>query len=717
VTVSFLGAPIAPMAVSTRGVVGAVVLAILLITAVVLFGTRTRTLLRLVRLGQPSDRTDDVPKRLELETTVVLGQRKLLQRLVPGVMHAFIFWGFLVLLTTILEAMGEVVSKAFAIPLIGRTAWLGLIQDISAALVLVGVATAFWIRKVQRPDRFKGSHLREADYILLWIAAIIGTLYLIKSTSIAATGAGPELPAWMPIANGISKLFDDLSPSALDAIHEAALWAHIVLILAFLVYIPRSKHLHIFASEPNVYFSNTHARGRLRPQKIDLEKLEEGDVVLGAGSLQDLTWKEILDTYSCTECGRCQSVCPAWSTGKPLSPKLLIMNLRDHAFDQGQKLLAAKGAHGGNGDGAAAAVEPVALNPDVVDDEVIWSCVTCGACMQECPVNIEHIDHIVDMRRNLVQAESRFPSEAGGLLRSLENSNNPWGQPQSQRAAWAKDLGVRIVEPGTPADELPEYLYWVGCAGSFDERAKKIAQALARVLDEAGVSFGILGPAELCTGDPARRMGNEYLFQTLAEQNVETLNGLGVTRIVANCPHCFNTLRNEYPDYGGTYEVIHHTQLIARLIADGRLRPEHDVASSLTYHDPCYLGRHNEVYQAPRDVLDKIPGLRTVEMHRHKERGFCCGAGGARMWMEERLGKRINVERTDEALSTGADSLGVACPYCLIMLDDGVKARGEQMGVLDVAQVVAASLAAPPPPRRPADPAPIPHPGDSAGAG
>jgi Fe-S oxidoreductase len=593
---------------------------------------------------------------------------------------------------------------------------------VSAALVLVGVATAFWIRKVQRPDRFKGSHLREADYILLWIAAIIVTLYLIKATSIAATGAGPQPAAWMPIANGISKLFDGMSPSALDAVHEAALWAHIVLILGFLVYIPRSKHLHIFASEPNVYFSNTHARGRLRPQKIDLEQLEEDDMVLGAGTLQDLTWKEILDTYSCTECGRCQSVCPAWNTGKPLSPKLLIMNLRDHAFDQGQKLLAANGSKqggnggtGGNGDApATATVEPVALNPDVVDDEVIWSCVTCGACMQECPVNIEHIDHIVDMRRNLVQAESRFPSEAGALLRNLENSNNPWGQPQSQRAAWAKDLDVRIVEPGTPADDLPEYLYWVGCAGSFDERAKRITQALARVLEEAGVSFGILGPAELCTGDPARRIGNEYLFQTLAEQNVETLNGLGVTKIVANCPHCFNTLRNEYPDYDGTYEVVHHTQLIARLIAEGRLRPEHEVTSSLTYHDPCYLGRHNEVYQAPRDVLDKVPGMRTIEMHRHKQRGFCCGAGGARMWMEERLGKRINVERTDEAVSTGADSLGVACPYCLIMLDDGVKARGQEMRVLDVAQVVAASLAGPPAPRRAADPAPAPHPGDPA---
>ena len=559
------------LALGQRGIVGAIVLVIMLITAAALFGTRARTLTGLVRLGQPVERSSDVPKRIELEATVVLGQRKLFQRFLPGLMHAFIFWGFLVLLTTIVEGMGEVVTPGFAIPLVGRTAWLGLIQDVFAGLVLVGVAIAFYIRKVERPDRFKGSHLREGDYILLWIAAIIVTLFVIKATSIAATGAAPEPAVWAPIANGLSNAFSGLSPSALDAVHDAALWAHIVLVLGFLVYIPRSKHLHIFASEPNVYFSNTRARGKLRPQKIDLEKLEEGDLVLGAGTLEDLTWKEILDTYSCTECGRCQNACPAWTTGKPLSPKLLIMNLRDHAFDQGEKLLAAQRTKDGDPNGASG-VAKVALNPDVVDDEVIWSCVTCGACMQECPVNIEHVDHIVDMRRYLVQAESRFPQEAGALMRNLESSSNPWGQPQAQRAAWAKDLDVRIVQPGET--DLPEYLYWVGCAGSFDERAKKITQALAQVLALAGVSFGILGPQEMCTGDPARRIGNEYLFQTLAEQNVETLNGLGVTKIVTNCPHCFNTLRNEYPDYGGTYEVIHHTELLGRLIAEGRLALE-----------------------------------------------------------------------------------------------------------------------------------------------
>jgi Fe-S oxidoreductase len=300
-------------------------------------------------------------------------------------------------------------------------------------------------------------------------------------------------------------------------------------------------------------------------------------------------------------------------------------------------------------------------------------------------VDIEHVDHIVDMRRNLVMGEARFPAEAGTLLRNLETSSNPWGQAQSSRAAWADGLGVRVLEDG----QAPEYLYWVGCAGSFDDRARKISQAVARVLQKAGVPFAILGPRELCNGDPARRMGNEYLFQELARQNVQTLGEAGVTKIVVNCPHCFNTLRNEYPQFGGSYEVIHHTQLFARLMKDGRLQATEEVDELLTYHDPCYLGRHNDVYGPPRDVLDRIPGLRTIEMPRHAERGLCCGAGGARMWMEERLGKRINVERTDEAAATGADSVGVACPYCLIMLDDGARARGRDLRVRDVAQVVA----------------------------
>ncbi|HJP64972.1 MAG TPA: (Fe-S)-binding protein [Actinomycetota bacterium] len=656
--------------------VGPAFLALIAAIAGGLFMQRGYLLFQLVRMGRPVNRFDDLPKRLEQETTVVLGQRKLLQRLGPGLMHAFIFWGFLVLLTTIAEAVGEIFTRSFAIPLIGHSAALGFIQDLFAFLVLVGIEMAVFIRKAQRPDRFKGSHLEEADFILLMIMGIIITLLGINATKISL-GFNEAPSAWTPLSHLIAQAFNLMPHGAVDAFEHVFLWAHVILIFGFLAYIPHSKHLHIFASEPNVFFAKTKPRGKLEKLDIDLEKMETGEVALGAGAVDQLTWKEILDTYSCTECGRCQNVCPAWNTGKPLSPKLIVMNLRDQVFDEGPTILQANRKD--------REIEKTSLNPDVIEDEVVWDCVTCGACMQECPVDIEHVDHIVDMRRNLVMAESRFPAEAGTLLRNMETSQNPWGVAQSTRADWADGLGVRVLEEG----QAPEYLYWVGCAGSFDDRAKKISLAVVRVLQKAAVPFAILGPRELCNGDPARRIGNEYLYQELAKQNIETLNGAGVRKVIVNCPHCFNTIGNEYPDFGGQYEVIHHTQLLARLMKEGRLEANQEVQELIAYHDPCYLGRHNGVYEDPREVLERIPGVKTTELPRHHERSFCCGAGGSRMWMEERIGKRINMERTEEAISTGAETLGVACPYCLIMLDDGAKAKGEVIRVQDVAQVVA----------------------------
>jgi Fe-S oxidoreductase len=655
----------------------AVPLLALVIVAAAAFARRARLIAGLVRLGRPVDRTRDIPVRIEREGAVVLGQRKLFQRLVPGLMHAFIFWGFLVLLTTIVEAAGQAVEPSFAIPWIGHAGWLGLVQDVFAGLVVIAVLTAFTIRKVQRPERFVGSHMEEADLILVWILGIILTLLALDAVRIAR-GVAEAPAAWTPIANVLSRAFEPMGPAALRVFEGVFVWAHLALILGFLVYIPYSKHLHIVTAAINVFFAQTRPRGYLTPLRIDLDAMEGDDVSFGARTVTDLTWKSLLDLTACTECGRCQSVCPAWNTGKPLSPKLLVMNLRDHLFEQAPALLAADGATN----------ERPPLVPTVVDPDVIWSCTTCAACVQECPVDIEHVDTIVDIRRNLVMAESSFPVEAGMLLRNLENTGNPWGQAQATRADWAEGLGVRVLAEGEGA---PEYLYWVGCAASFDDRAKATARATAELLIEAGVPFAILGPRETCTGDPARRIGNEYLFQTMAEQNVRTLSDARVTKVVASCPHCFNTLRNEYPDYGGRFEVLHHSQLLESLVARNRIKPTRAVSELVTYHDPCYLGRHNEEYTAPRRVLEAIPGLRTVEMPRHGGRGFCCGAGGARMWMEERIGKRINQERTEEAVSTGASTVGVACPYCLVMLDDGARARGAEVRVRDVAQLLASA--------------------------
>jgi Fe-S oxidoreductase len=660
----------------------AAALAILVAAAGALVLRRARLLVRLVRLGRPVERRGDLPVRLGREATRVLGQRKLFQRFVPGLMHALIFWGFLVLLTTILEVGGQVVDPAFELPWIGRTAGLGLVQDGFATAALLGIAIALGIRLGQRPERFVGSHRVEAYRILGLIFWIVVTLFAARGARVAL-GLAPDR-WWTPVSTAVARGLDGLPSGATRTLMWTSLWIHLLLILGFLVYLGYSKHLHIATAFLNVFFGSTRPRGYLTPLRIDLESATTEDVTLGAATLPDLTWKQTLDLYACTECGRCQSACPAWTTGKPLSPKLLVMNLRDHLFDEGPRLLEA--ARGGP------AASPTPLVPDVVDDEVLWACTTCGACMQECPVDIEHVDTIVDLRRNLVMAESRFPSEAAALLRNLENAGNPWGLAQAQRTDWASGLDVRVIGQG---ERAPEYLYWVGCAGSFDDRAKAVSRAVVELLERAGVSFAVLGPRELCTGDPARRLGHEYLFQTLAERNVETMNAAGVTKVIANCPHCFNTLRNEYPDYGGRYEVIHHSQLIASLLAEGQLRPARALPSSLTYHDPCYLGRHNGIYREPRTALAAIGGIELVEMPRHAERGLCCGAGGARMWLEEPTGRRINEERMDEAASTGADTVGVACPYCLIMLDDGARARGHDARVLDLAELVSASLDGP----------------------
>jgi len=633
-----------------------------------LFARRAKLLVDLLKLGKPAERTDDVPRRVRNEAEIVLGQRKLLQRLGPGLMHAAIFWGFIVLFPTIVIAMIGAVDRDATFPWLGHQGWFALMVDVFATLVLAGVIAAVYIRKVQRPRRFEGSHLGEADLILAMIAGIVSTLLLWHASRIAL-GLNEWPASWSPVSNALSNLFGD--GTVTKVLERVFVWAHVLIILSFLAYLPHSKHLHIVTAAFNVYFGRTAPPGRIEP--LDFEVPDE-EMRFGAGTVQDLTWKQMMDSFSCTECGRCQDVCPAWTTGKLLSPKLVIMGIRDQVFADGPKLLR-----------DLAGAEAAPLVPNAVPEEMVWDCVTCGACVRECPVSIEHIDHIVDLRRHLVMVESSFPAEAEPMLRDVERASNPWGRAQTERADWAEPLGVRVLQPGEPA---PEVLYWVGCAASFDERARASAESTARLLQAAGVDFAILGPRESCTGDPARRMGNEYLYQAQAEQNVETLNEAGVTKIVASCPHCFNTLANEYPDFGGRYEVVHHSELLAGLVREGRLQPSND-ERSITYHDSCYLARHNDVLEGPRELVAAVGA--PVEMERSGKRTFCCGAGGAHMWMEER-GSHINNERVREAAETGADTLAVACPFCTVMLDDGVRERGADMRVVDVSTLLVESL-------------------------
>jgi Fe-S oxidoreductase len=642
-------------------------LAAALVVAGTLFGRRAALLYRLVRSGKPAARFDHLPARARAEAVVVVGQSKLLQRLVPGLMHAAIFWGFLVLFPTIVIAMIGAVDPHATLPWLGAQGWYALIVDVFAMLVLAGVTVAFVIRKVQRPARFKGSHRGEADLILALIAGIVVTLFLWHSSQI--TLRLNDYPAgWAPISSTLAQLW---SGPAIPYLERASVWAHVLIILGFLVYLPYSKHLHIMVAAVNVFFGRTRSRGRLEPIEFEqTQERAEEDVRFGSARATDMTWKQMLDTMSCTECGRCQDVCPAYATGKALSPKLLIMAMRDQLLAEGPKALGTKG------------YTPPPIVPNVVTDDIVWDCVTCGACVRECPVGIEHIDHVIDLRRNLVMVESRFPEEAGTMLRDVDRSSNPWGKPQADRAHWAEGLGVRVLQPGDPA---PDVLFWVGCAPAFDERARLGTVSTAKLMLEAKVDFAILGPREACTGDPARRMGDEYTFQRLAGQNVATLNETRARKIVTTCPHCFNTLANEYPDFGGRYLVVHHTEFLAELVREGRLNPAAG-DRTITYHDSCYLARHNDVRSQPRELVAAVGTA--VEMPRNRERTFCCGAGGARMWMEEKRGTPINQERVRQAAATGAETLAVACPFCTVMLDDGVRETGAKLQVIDLATLL-----------------------------
>ncbi|SES28263.1 (Fe-S)-binding protein [Actinokineospora terrae] len=718
---------------------GAVQLALGLVAvavSLVAWGMFVRTVARMVaviRLGQPdATRAGPFVPRMKTLVTEFAAHTRMNKFRHVGPWHWLVMWGFLIGSAALFEAYGEVFVPTWGWPVLDHwNLWHLLMELLGVGTVVGGVALAVirqrnHPRRADRLSRFQGSNQWQA-YFVEAVVIFEGIGILGVRAGKAALGAH-ELPTWAAfVTNPLGQLLP-ASPDLVSALAFIKLMGAMVWVYVVAKYMTMGVAWHRFSAFFNIYFKREDdggvALGPLRPmmsggKPLDFEEADPEKDVFGAGKVEDFTWKGWLDFTTCTECGRCQSQCPAWNTGKPLSPKLVITQLRDHAYAKAPYLLAggrrdmAGDEVGLTGDNPYAGIDVLAIaeseraligdDGGVIDPEVLWSCTTCGACVEQCPVDIEHVDHIVDMRRYQVLIESNFPSELGGMFKNLENKGNPWGQNAKDRLAWTEDLEFEVpVFDGELADDT-EYLFWVGCAGAFEDRAKKTTRAVAELLHTAEVKYTVLGPEETCTGDPARRAGNEFLFQMLAQQNVEVINAVfegreaGKRKIVVTCAHCFNTIANEYPQLGGNYEVLHHTQLLNKLVRERRLVPVAPVSEDVTYHDPCYLGRHNKVYEAPRELVG-ASGARLREMPRHADRSMCCGAGGARMWMEERIGKRINVDRVDEALGTAPSKIATGCPFCRVMLTDGVTARqadglaGQHVEVVDVAQLLLSAV-------------------------
>ncbi|HVE79368.1 MAG TPA: (Fe-S)-binding protein [Gemmatimonadaceae bacterium] len=679
----------------------------LVVLALGFFSLNVQRLVGYLRLGYAERRTDRPGRRLRNVLTIGIGQSKILRDPVAGAMHASVFWGFIVLTAGTVEIIIGGVAHGFTYQRIlpGPVyAAYALSQEGFALLVLGAVGALLYRRLVVRPRRLQGDNLEHRDAILI-LSMIAGLMVTLLTTGALESIVHPGVvhPARV-VARGLGAALAPALPlDTARVLLAVSWWAHALLILVFLNYLPYSKHLHVVSSLINVYFSNTSGPGQkgvMRPMDLEAEGVE----TFGAADVDQLSWKNLLDGYSCTECGRCTAACPANITGKILSPRKIVVNVRQRLMEKGPVVTGDRMEFShprlvhGEGDDAGAATPAAALAHRLLDDyiteEELWACTTCRACVQECPVSIDQLDVILEMRRNLVLTESRFPAEVQPVFESMERNGSPWAFRAADRARWADGLDIPTMAEMAAAGRRPDVLFWVGCMGSFDDRAKKITVAFARVMKAADVSFAILGQEERCNGDPARRMGNEYLHQMLARENVETMNRYGVTTVVTMCPHCFHQIGNEYPQLGGSYEVVHHSTYIERLLQAGRVPLRGgDGAGTVVFHDSCYLGRYNDVYDAPRETLRRaLPVVSLVEAPRSRDRGLCCGAGGGRMWMEEKAGKRVNLERTDELLATGAAAIAAACPFCMTMLSDGVKARDAAVPVYDIAEVVASRL-------------------------
>jgi Fe-S oxidoreductase len=669
----------------------------------------------LLLVAQPAALFDRIPERIWAVIVYAFGQKKfirpqaaIVKEQPAGWIHFFVFWGFTLLGIQVVTMFGRAWFPDFA-PFPFWPGLLGgpyaLVRDCFevAVFACILILLARWL--VTRPQRLMGfppaedRHLHhahgEAVFILVCIGLIVsgGLVYdggRLVQAELDGTLNEMIAPTWEPFSFLMGKILLGIGGAGFAiAASDAAWWVHNLSVLTMLNFLPLAKHFHIITSLPNVFFRKLEPLGALSKQELD-----ENTVRFGASHIDHFTWKQMLDMFSCTECGRCSSQCPATATGKPLAPRQLLLDLRDYLYEKQPEIIAARQAAITKAPGWEPApigdvvVKPLADPTHVVADETIWSCNMCRACEESCPVMIEYVDKIADMRRYLVQEEARFPEELNRVFKNMEVNSNPWGIGADKRFDWADGLDVPLFADKPDA----EYLYFVGCAGAYDDRNKKVTQAFARVLLRAGVDVACLGPEEMCNGDSARRLGNEYLFQAMAQTNVEQLNGYGVKKVIVNCPHCFNTIKNEYPQFGGRYEVVHAADLVRQLAAQGRLpmNGEGLRGTATTYHDSCYYGRFNDVYDAPREVLAQT-GAHVQEVpHRHHQFGMCCGAGGGRMWIEEDPDKRVNLKRTDQILGSDPKVVASSCPFCMIMLSDGVKAKDveEQVQVLDVMEIV-----------------------------